>query len=426
MTRQFRTLSLLFALAALVGMGAFTYAANWPRFRGPNGTGEVEDKNLPITFGETENRLWKTAIPGVGHSSPVIWGESLFLQSASKDASERWLICVDTKDGSIRWKTIVPGGKGTIHQLNSLASSTPATDGERVYSLFWDGKKIAMFAHDFKGNQVWHRDLGDFESQHGVGHSPMVYDGKVIFANDQDGKAVLIALDAKTGEIAWETNRKAFRACYSTPFVMQKGDAPAELIVASTAGITSYDPKKGDENWNYTWKFTSSKPLRTVASPSMADGIIYINSGDGDGSRDTIAVKVGSKGADTSKNLLWEAKKTFPYVPTMLAHGENLFWVNDNGLAGCTVGATGKEVWSERLGEKVTASPILVNGNIYAVSNAGDVYVFAASVSLICSARAASAKRCTPRPPSRMASCSSAGRTICSALARRRISDMQE
>ncbi len=379
MTRQFRTLSLLFALAALVGAAAFVDAGNWPRFRGPNGTGEVEDKNVPLTFGETENRLWKTAIPGVGHSSPVVWGDSLFLQSASKDGKERWLISVDTKDGSIRWQTAIPGGKGTIHQRNSLASSTPATDGERVYTLFWDGKRIAMYAHDFKGKQVWKRDLGDYDSQHGVGHSPMVYDGKVIFANDQDGKAVLIALDAKTGDTAWETNRKAFRACYSTPFVMQKGDVPAELIVASTAGITSYDPKKGDENWNYTWKFTTGKPLRTVASPSMAGGIIFINSGDGSGSRDTIAVKVGSKGGDTSKNLLWEAKKTFPYVPTMLAHGQYLFWVNDNGLAGCTMGATGKEVWSERLGEKVTASPILVNGNIYAVTNPGDVYVFAAS-----------------------------------------------
>src|ERR1700679_3096009 len=99
MTRQFRTLSLLFALAALVGAAAFVDAGNWPRFRGPNGTGEVGDKNVPLTFGDTENRLWKTAIPGIGHSSPVVWGDSLFLQSASKDGNERWLICIDTKDG---------------------------------------------------------------------------------------------------------------------------------------------------------------------------------------------------------------------------------------------------------------------------------------------------------------------------------------
>jgi outer membrane protein assembly factor BamB len=379
MTRRIGKLTPFIALLTLLLTVALSAAGNWPRFRGPNGTGEVEDKNVPVTFSDKENLLWKTAIPGIGHSSPVVWGDSLFLQSASKDGKERWIISVNTKDGSIRWQTPIPGGKGTIHQRNSLASSTPATDGERVYSLFWDGKKITMFAHDFKGKEVWKRDLGDYDSQHGVGHSPMVYDSKVIFANDQDGLAVLIALNVKNGETVWEAKRKAFRACYSTPFLMEKNGGPTELIVASTSGITSYDPAKGTENWDYTWHFTASHPLRTVASPSSNGSIIFANSGDGDGSRHTIAVKVGTKGEDTSKNLLWEEKKTLPYVPTMLAHGEHLFWVNDKGLAGCTLAASGKEVWTERLGKPVTASPVMVNGNIYVVDEDGGVYVYAAA-----------------------------------------------
>jgi outer membrane protein assembly factor BamB len=379
MTRRIDQRIPLLALLTLLLVAAVSPAGNWPRFRGPNGTGEVEDKNVPVTFDEKENMLWKTAIPGVGHSSPIIWGDSLFLESASKDGKDRWLICVNTKDGSIRWQTPIAGGKGTIHPRNTLASSTPATDGERIYSVYWDGLKIAMYAHDFKGHEVWHRDLGDFESQHGVGHSPMVYDGKVIFANDQDGYAELVALDARTGEPVWQAKRRAFRACYSTPFIMQKDKGPVQLIVASTSGITSYDPAKGTENWDYSWKFTAAHPLRTVASPSTNGDLIFINSGDGDGSRHTIAVKVGNKGDDASKNLAWEAKKTFPYVPTMLSHGKHLFWVNDAGLAGCTVAASGEEVWTERLGNPVSASPIMVNGNIYAVSEKGDVYVFAAS-----------------------------------------------
>ena len=378
MTRRTSTLLGLFALAILLLTAALSQAGNWPRFRGPNGTGESDDKSIPITFSETENMLWKTALPGIGHSSPIVWGDSLFLQSASPDGKDRWLICVDTKDGSIRWKTTIPGSKATIHKFNSFASSTSATDGERVYSVFWDGKKIAMYAHDFKGKELWKRDLGDYESQHGVGHSPLVYGGKVIFANDQDGLAVLIALDAKTGEVAWQAKRKAFRACYSTPFVMQKGGGPVELIVASTSGITSYDPANGKENWDYSWKF-DGMALRTVSSPVTTGGFIFANSGDGSGARHTIAVKVGSKGQDVSHNLAWEEKKTYPYVPCMLTRGEYLFWVNDKGLAGCTVAATGKEVWSERLGSPVTASPILVHGDIYVVGEDGTVYVYAAS-----------------------------------------------
>jgi outer membrane protein assembly factor BamB len=367
----------LLTLAALLLVTAFAQAGNWPRFRGPNGAGTTDDKDVPVTFSEKENLLWELAIPGAGHSSPVVWGDALFLQSASKDGKERWLICVDTTEGAIRWKTSIPGGKGRTHDRNSLASSTPATDGERVYSLFWDGDRITLYAHDFKGNPVWKRELGEFKSQHGAGHSPMVYDGKVILANDQDGSAVLLALDARSGEPAWQAKRKAFRACYSTPFVKENGSGPAELIVASTAGITSYDPAKGTENWDYSWKF-DGMALRTVSSPVAANGLIFANSGDGSGARHTIAIKAGSKGADVSKNLVWEEKKTFPYVPCMLTRGDYLFTVNDKGLAACYVAATGREVWSERLGKPVTASPILVNGNIYAVGEDGTVYVYKA------------------------------------------------
>src|SRR5437016_5784736 len=135
MTKRYRIL----ALVALLFAAAFSHADNWPRFRGPNGTGEANDKNIPITFNEKDNMIWKTALPGVGHSSPIVWGDSIFLESAATDAKERWLICVDANDGKIRWQTGYPGSKGrTDNKGSSQANSTPATDGERVYSLFWD------------------------------------------------------------------------------------------------------------------------------------------------------------------------------------------------------------------------------------------------------------------------------------------------
>src|SRR5262249_49315479 len=197
-------------------------------------------------------------------------------------------------DGKILWSKSVPGAYGRTHNKNSTASSTPATDGKRVYALFWDGTEIGLFAFDFNGTQLWKRGLGRFVSQHGPGVSPMVVGDKVILPNDQDGTSVLVAVDAKSGQIAWEVPRKAFRTCYSTPFVLEKPGAAPELIVASTAGITSYQPQSGTENWHWPWTF-SGMALRTVSSPIFSQGLIFANSGDGSGARDTVAVQPGGR-----------------------------------------------------------------------------------------------------------------------------------
>jgi outer membrane protein assembly factor BamB len=235
-----------------------------------------------------------------------------------------------------------------------------------------------MCAYDFKGELVWQRDLGKYQSQHGPGHSPIVYQGKVIYANDQDGSAELLALDARTGKTVWQVERKPFRACYSAPMVLEKTGSAPELLVASTAGITSYEPATGKENWKYVWTFTRM-PLRTVASPVVGDGVVVATSGDGAGDRHVIAVRLGGKGDVTETHLAWEDRKACTYVPTMLAVGEHLYSVNDAGLARCQVARTGEEVWSHRLGSPVTASPILIDGKVYAAGEDGSIYVYQAS-----------------------------------------------
>ncbi len=358
-------------------------AGDWPRFRGPNGTGIAADKDVPVKWTAADGVLWKTALPGIGHSSPIVHGGRVFLESASKDGQSRWLLALDAATGRLLWKTPSPGQAARKHPLNSFASSTPATDGERVYALFWDGKNIHLGAYAFAdGKPVWEKDLGRFTSQHGVGHSPMLVDGKVILANDQDGSAHLLAFDAKTGDKAWESERKAFRTCYSTPFVNVRPDGKKELIVASTAGVTGYNPADGSANWWYTWSFTGMA-LRTVASPIASGGLVFANSGDGSGARHTIAVKLGGKGDVTSTNFVWEnrAKYPFSYVPCLLARGDYLYNLQDKGgMASCHVAATGEEVWRERLGSAgFTASPILVDGKIYAAAEDGTVYVFEAA-----------------------------------------------
>jgi outer membrane protein assembly factor BamB len=364
--------SLVLVFACVLLLTAAAVAGNWPRFRGPNGTGVAEDKDVPVRWTTDTGVLWKTALPGKGHSSPIVWNDRVFLQTASSDGKERSLVCLDANSGQIVWTQKAPGTRGKTHSRSSLASNTPATDGDRVYSLFWDGQDLHLCAYDFTGKQVWKRDLGGFTSQHGAGHSPIVHDGKVILANDQDGSAVLQAFDAVTGKDVWEVKRPAFRACYSTPCLNGK-----ELLVGSTAGVSGYDPATGKELWKYTWHH-SGMPLRTVASPIIADGVVIVNAGDGSGLRHTIAVKLGGSGDVSETHLVWENTKTLPYVPTMLAKGEYAYSVNDRGMAACHVARTGKEIWSERLGSPMTASPILVDGKIYAVGEDGKVYVYQA------------------------------------------------
>jgi len=354
-------------------------AANWSRFRGPNGDGTASDSGIPVEWSEQGGGiLWKAPIPGAGNSSPIVWGDKIFLESAAPDGKERMLLCLSTANGKKLWSKSISGTKGKIHNKSSQASATPATDGERVYCAFWDGSKVSLQAYDFTGKALWQRDLGSFKSQHGHGSSPIVYGDLVYYNHDQDGDAKIIALDAKKGTEVWSKSRKAFRACYSTPLVHENNAGP-ELIVASTAGMTSYNPKDGKENWTFNWDFGGGMALRTVGSPIVSNGLALATSGDGSGARGMIAVKLGGKGDISKTGLAWENTKSFPYVPTMLTLGEHIYFVNDGGIAACHEAKTGKEIWKERLSGAFSASPVLIDGKIYAPSEDGSVYVFAAT-----------------------------------------------
>lgn len=374
MRTPWRSLRLPVVFLALTSSGFTAQAENWPRFRGPNGEGIAHDKHVPIQWTETEGIAWRAEVPGSGNSSPIVWGDRIFLQSATE--KERMLLCLSAHNGKVLWTQTVAGNKGKINPKNSLASSTPATDGKRVYALFWDGQDIALHAIDMDGKPLWHHNLGGFISQHGPGMSPMVVGDRVILTNDQDVSSVLIALNANDGKTAWEAPRKHFRACYSTPFLLEKPGAAPELIVGSTAGLTSYDPSTGKENWSWDWKF-DGMALRTVASPIHSQGIIILNSGDGSGARHTVAVK-----ADKKPSLVWQVKRDFPYVPCLLISDDMLFSVTDGkegGIAMCHALKTGKLIWRERLDcGDVSASPVLIDGKIYVSSEQGDVLVYEA------------------------------------------------
>jgi outer membrane protein assembly factor BamB len=353
-------------------------AADWPRFRGPNGTGISTDKEVPLTWTDKENVLWKVPLPGVGNGSPIVSRGRVFLQTSTEKGDARMLLCLDAASGKTLWTQKVSGKKGTINPRNSLASSTCAADGERVYCVFWDGQDTALYAYTFDGKELWTHPLGEFSSQHGPGGSPIVSDNKVVYVNDQDGSSEVLCLDARTGREVWKKPRRAFRACYSAPFVVPSQEGHTELIVATTAGITSFDLKDGSENWDFIWKF-DGMALRTVSSPILTQGLVLATSGDGKGYRHMIAIKAGGKGDVSKTNLVWQNKRDFPYVPSLLAYGEHVYSVTDKGMAACHVARTGREVWRERLCRAVTASPVLIDGKVYAVDEEGKGYVFEAA-----------------------------------------------
>jgi outer membrane protein assembly factor BamB len=384
----------LWTLPILAFLSGTVSAGDWPRFRGPNGTGTADDKTIPVKWTD-KSVLWKTEIPGKGHSSPIVSKGKVFLESSSGDGKQRFLICVDVKSGQIDWSKEMAALPARTHPKNTVCSCTPTADGERIYAIFWEGQdpnkperqdakvgklscgNLVLAAFDYAGNKKWQQSLGDFESQHGPGMSPIVVGDKVIINKDQDGAAELLAFDAKSGKPAWSKKRDFERACYSTPFLLEKTDAGPELVVSSTGGITGYDPKDGTQIWNYVWKFDKAR-LRTVGSAIFHDGLIFAIAGDGGGDRNMIAIKPGDKGDVSPSNLIWKKSKETPYVPTPLAKDSMIFWVTDKeGVAFCVDGKTGNVIWNERLGggAEISASPVMIDGKIYIINEKGSVFV---------------------------------------------------
>jgi outer membrane protein assembly factor BamB len=369
----------MLAVTTLLLTLALAPAADWARFRGPNGTGVATDTTIPVRFNDGDGVLWKIAIPGAGNSSPVVSKGKLFLQSASKDGAQRMLLCLDAATGKTLWTRSQPGARAKINKLNSLASSTPAADGDRVYDLVWDGGRQTLMAYDYDGSLQWKQDLGPFTAQHGAGTSPVEFGGRVYVNDDQDGPAVLRAFDGKTGKPAWSAERKGHRACYSPPAVRDTAESGKELVVVSTTAITGYDPATGAVNWNWDWTWPEgSEMLRTVAAPVMWKDIVYAHGGNGGGNSRIVAVRAGGKGVEPK--LVWEKNRgTFSYVPSMLVVGDRLFAVQDKtGIAGCFDAATGKETWTQRLGGEFYSSPVLIDGKVYLPKNNGDIFVFPA------------------------------------------------
>ncbi|HUG92809.1 MAG TPA: PQQ-binding-like beta-propeller repeat protein, partial [Planctomycetaceae bacterium] len=380
LTRGSRVIAVVvFALAA----GQLPAGDNWPRFRGENGDGHSDLKGLPTSFSPGELD-WNIELPGFGHGSPIVWEGTLFVTSALGEDNElqggvvRFLHCLEARTGREKWSRIIGTSESHRHVKNSWASSTPATDGERVYVAFADLDNYWLSAYDFEGNLDWRRNLGPFESQHGMGVSPILYKDLVILPNDQDGPSSVMAFDRRTGRTAWSTLRSIERASYATPLVIEHNGGPPQLICASGAtGISSLDPDSGRLNWS-TGQFGVPPQTRTVSSPVYAGGLIVQSNGGGGKGFYMVAVDPDLSLAPGGNRIRHFRDKTLPYVPTPIVHGEYLFLWGDAGVVHCVEPASGRELWMKRVPGKYSGSPVCIDGKLYIISEEGDVVVIAA------------------------------------------------
>lgn len=244
-----RLLSFLITVTAAAHTLEADEQPNWPRFRGDNGDGIGDLANPPAMWTESDF-AWRTELPGSGYSSPVVWGERLFVTSADATTGERFVLCLDASSGRTLWTMRFPGSTYHTHARNSYATSTPAVDAKHVYCCWAVPENYSVMALDHDGKLVWETPLGPYKSQHGFGASPIVVQDMVIVGDEQDGSGSLVALSAADGAIRWRVPRRGKNATYSTPCVFQPHQQPPQVIFTNWQhGITSVDPAAGTKNW---------------------------------------------------------------------------------------------------------------------------------------------------------------------------------
>ncbi len=351
-------------MAFILAFSGAALAENWPGWRGPRGDGTSHEKNVPVTWSAVQNVVWKVPIPGKGHASPVVWGRHIFVVTASKEKKQRILLCLDRKDGEIRWQRVVlEAPLERINRLNSYASSTPATDGKRVYVSFLDRDKMFVAAYDFDGNKVWEVRPGVFASIHGYCSSPVIWKDKLIVNGDHDGPSYIVAISRATGQTIWKAPRPNKTRSYCTPIIRQI-DGRNQMILSGTMCVASYDPDTGEQHW-----IIDGPTEQYVASLVYNGELLFMTCGFPD--HFLQAIRPDGRGNVTKTHVLWQKDRDCSYVPSPIAFGPYFLVVADNGIATCFEAKTGKSCWRERLGPHYSASLVSANGLVYFLSDKG-------------------------------------------------------
>lgn len=354
-------------------------AGNWPNWRGPQYDGHTAQKGFPQKW-DDNNVLWKTPLKGEGQSSPVIWGNRVFLTAAIQRGKQRLLLAIDRTNGQILWEKVVWSTQGKTersHTLNGWASATCATDGKHVYAFFGNGGGI--FCYTVDGKFVWKKALGNFsEGGWGTAASPVLVGDFVIQNCDSDNDAYLIALHKQTGKVVWKTNRPNHRG-WSTPILIQATvsdtnsdvkEVRDELVLNGHDGVRAYNPKTGKELWFCKGSSGRGEPTVTPCE----SGLLHVVCGRGSVH---FAIKPGGNGTVTKSHTAWRIPRPVRGrdLPSPIAIGKYLMIVNMQGILTCHDTATGKSLSKIRLGGKFIASPIACNGNAIFINEGGEVIV---------------------------------------------------
>lgn len=360
------------SLAVLVLLGPGLGAEEWPSWRGPRGDGVSTETGLPLRWSKDENVRWKVAIPGIGHSSPAIWGDRLFLTSCLETEEKRLLLCLDRRDGKLLWqREVLKAPLEAKHRLNSYASSTPATDGKHVWVSFLAYPDMVVCCYDVEGKEVWRVSPGKFYSKHGFCSPPLLYKDLVILNGDQDAEAYIVALDRATGKERWRADRPNRTRSYCPPVVIEAA-GKKQLVLSGSLCVASYDPDTGKQLW------LVDGPTEQFVSSLVYNGdVLFLTYGYP--KLGIMGIRPDGSGNVTQTHVLYNDLRDGGYVPSPIAAGDYFFLVNDNGLASCQEAKTGKRLWKERLGRHHSASPILAEGRLYFLDDDGTTYVVKAA-----------------------------------------------
>jgi outer membrane protein assembly factor BamB len=359
----------------LLGAGLFLHAVvapraePWPGWRGPRSDGTSAEHNLPTNWDPT-NALWKVELPGKGHASACVWGDRICTVTALTNSQERVLLCLDRAQGKILWQqTVVKGPLEKIHNENSYASSTPATDGKHVFVTFRVGDEIVVAAHELAtGKQLWLVRPGTHVGEWGYNNEPVLFQDKVIVDGDSKGDSFLVALSQADGKILWRVSRSHKGISYSAPFIRELA-GQTQLVQCGDRCVAGFNPLNGQMLWS-----VDGPSEEFVSTPvySAKTGLIYVCSSWP--KQVLLAIRPDGKGDVTQSHVAWRDAKGGPYVPSMIVAGDYLLSLNNGGAAYCFEPATGKVFWQEKLGRH-HASPVLLDGLVYFINDEGTVNV---------------------------------------------------
>ena len=388
-----------------VGLPGAAYSENWPQWRGASGNGVSNETALPTRWSK-DDIAWKAPLKGLGVSSPIVWGDRVFVTSqagqgelrpgshptlargpeaaaekplgkgAAAGAEKQVHFLIEAfrrTDGARLWEYRLPaeGQLAPVHQKHNLASPSPVTDGQMVYGWFGNGQIVALTT---EGKLVWQRHLGKeyspFEIEWGHGSSPALYRDTLILQCDHIPASYLIALDKKTGKEKWKVDRGKGIRSYSTPAVV-RGPRGEELIVNASERIDAYDPANGKHLW-----YTGEPNRFPIPVPSSENGMLYASRGYRSGP--FMAIRLGGTGDISKSHVQWLVPTGAPYVSSIVLYQGLIYMANDAGVASCFDAKTGEKVWQSRIEGVFSASPVAGDGKVYLMSETGETIVIKA------------------------------------------------